>query len=314
MYKGTKPEERIIRWVAISLAVFAMLSYYLNIFCRFDALIISTQDAIVGGIANSPNKYRLLVPFLNDGISWLSFIILGNPAKGMVFTFTISIFIALNYFFMVKLSRHLFTNYISILLTLFCFTIFMVAGMNHHSYQPWSYLESGLYLAGVYWFLSKKHPIGFFIISILAVFTRETGVFLTLIPLAHLITNKNKSWIVYLLNVIVCISLLVGIRYGLGTSNEVIRLPEIFLTNLETLHLILLPLLLVSGLLVLPLLSNKKNFPLKNVHLIFLIYLIPVILFGRWLEIRMLLPFAFYLIPLMVYIIMQPFHSKESGN
>lgn len=316
MFKGSRAEEKIIMWLTISLAVFSMLSYYLNIFCRFDQLIIITQDSIVSGDAPSPNRYRLLIPFLNNWLSQLSHLTMGNPAKGMVFTATISIFIGINYWGILKLSRIIFDSYQAIILSLFCFTIFMVAGMNHHSYQPWSYLESGLFITAAWWFLSNRHVSGFFMLSIIAVLNRETGIFLTFIPLFHLVNEKGKiaKKIPYIINAVLCLALLLMIRYIMGPENEVMRLKEIFFTNLQPLHLILLPLIFVSGFMILPLLSKKFVFPLRNMNYLLAIYLLPVILFGRWLEIRMLLPFGFYLIPMMVNTILLPLSDKKNSN
>lgn len=313
MLKGTGKEQQIIQWATISLAVFAMLSYYLNIFCRFDQLIISTQDSIVAGRASSPNKYRILVPYLNEFLSKLSMLIIGNPAKGMIFTFTVSAFIGLNYVFMVKLARQIFGNYQAIILFLFCYTILLVAGMNHHSYQPWSYLESTLFIAGAWCFLANKHIIVFVILSALAVVNRETGIFLALIPIFHLAGNKSSGTkaLPYYVNLICSVILLVVLRLTLGNSNEALRLKEIFITNLQPLHLILLPLIVVSGLLLLPFTTKQPSFPLKNIKYLFILYLIPVILFGRWLEIRMLLPFGFYLVTLMVNTILSPLKKAE---
>lgn len=308
MFKGSHTQEKIIAWLTFSLALFSMLSYYLNIFCRFDQLIILTQDAIVQQDASSPNKYRLLTPYLNEWLSKLCHFITGNPAKGMVFTGTVSLFIGLNYWGLLKLSRIIFNSYKSIIISLFCFTIFIVAGMNHHSYQPWSYLESALFIIAAWWFISNRHIAGYFVLTCIAVLNRETGIFLAFIPLFHLLREKGNTGkkIPYIINAMLSLMLLFIIRYTMGWENEAIRLKEIFSTNLQSLHLILLPLLFVSGLLVMPLVGNKQKFPLKNMNYLMAIYLIPVILFGRWLEIRMLLPFGFYLIPLMVDAILHP--------
>jgi hypothetical protein len=188
-----------------------------------------------------------------------------------------------------------------LLSAIFLSYIFIVISFTYHFYQPWSYLDIGIYsFCYTSLFFKKKYSFNFFLIYTVALLNRETGIFIALLYLIHSVVNdrNKKSLIKAIILLAYGISVLVLLRYykGYQPSSDFSNLKHIFTENILPVNLLIYMVILISsGILFIPFLKTfDKRF--KSAYINILFFLPMYLVYGIWVEIRMLLPF----LPLLV--------------
>lgn len=263
---------------------------------------LELHNQIISGTALSPYRYRVLVPFAEEiSTRALSSVLPGKAA------------------FLVSYLIYDLLAILFLLVTLFCFLrtwfnreqaligVLFVAGtmpiaFQNHYFQPWSLFESGLFSASLlaiywqrYWLLAS--------LVLLAAINRETAVF---IPLTFLLTidfknllnaKSMKEWKPILLFCglfLIWAAVFFGLRYILGSaahSDTIQGLLAQNTTKVSIFFTIVNGSLFLGGLWAFAFLGYRfaPSF-IKRVTLIVPLYLLTILIWGVWKEVRLLMP------------------------
>lgn len=307
MTLSNKNKELIIVF-AIIMSLSVVLSYNYFTFIELPNMDsrIALQQQILDGTAVPPYNYRILVPALTNVLADVITFISGISFKS---AFSLSYII----YNIISLSLFLMTLYIflkqwhdkalAIIGTLFC-AVLLPISLRDHYFQPWSLIEAWFFVMAMYATYRRKYP-WLVLITIFASLNRNTGIFIPLIYLfgsldfKSLISNFNFTSlrpIVYKFAFLLSISILLilTVRIVQGGEGHIATIPLIFEYNTKLMNLIIasIHLLLFAGAWWFFAISGIKYADKFTVQLLMFIpfYLTPVIIFGIWKEVRMLLP------------------------
>jgi hypothetical protein len=298
--------------LVLIVSVSAVLAHgYLNrVDRRHLAARLALQARIIDGTAPAPYRYRVLVPFATEGLTRALTVRL-PPEKSFELAYALYDFLAV--FFLLAMlfwwSRTWFTREQALVGVLFVAATMPIALQNHY-FQPWSLLEPPLVTAALlamhrrrYWLVAG--------VSVLAALNKETAI---LIPLAFLLTMdpagptstpRLPEWrpIVLLAGLLIAwAGVFGGLRYGLGHSSLVSRIPGIFERNLLPANLMLTAVhasLFLGGLWIFAVAGIRHAPPfIRRVAPIVPIYLLFVAVWGVWYEVRVLMSLYPVLVPL----------------
>lgn len=146
---------------------------------------LALHNQIIHGTAPSPYKYRLLVPNLTELVSQLGGVIL-PPKKAFLLSYALYDLIAFLFLFgtLFWFLKFWFNEEKSLLGILIVGSTIPLALQDQY-YQPWSYLEVGLFALSLGLIYVKRFS-WLAIVIVVASLNRETAVF---IPLAYLFAN-----------------------------------------------------------------------------------------------------------------------------
>jgi hypothetical protein len=255
------------------------------------------QQTLVLHTAEAPNRYRILVPTLvellsrlvPDGVQpALRFLI------GYFIYYQVSIGLSLVLLFVYLRQWY---SYGQALVGILVAAVSMLVAFGDGYFQPWSLLEIGLFTAGLI-AIYRSQKLWLAVIIILATLNRETGVFLVIAyGVLHLKRTKPFMTRVDLVwtGVYGAIwgSLFVAIRLWLGPA------PQLSLVQIQKMNFELGALLIasVNGVFFLGAFwvfvwrGRKTEDPfIRATWRIVPIYLLPVVVFGVWAEIRLITP------------------------
>lgn len=295
IFKPNKNIEKLILILIISMSLWFIYTYFVIIPNRewINNFFIDYKKNLI----ESPIKYRVFITDLIIQISKVlkinNYLLVYTTVMLVVFNFSIyQLFL-----FLEKAVNSIELLSYSILISY----VFIVLSYTYHFYQPWSYLDIGLYSFSYRaLFFNKKYNYNFFIIFSIALLNRETGIFIALLYLIHSLDSivKIKSILNALLLFLYAIGVLFILRYfkGYEPSHDYIKLGHIFEENTQPGNLIIYFLILLcSGILYLAFNTNyDKRF--RSGYLTMLFFMPLYLVYGIWIEIRMLLPF----LPLLV--------------
>lgn len=190
---------------------------------------------------------------------------------------------------------------ISLIGVLFCASLLPISMKNHY-FQPWSYIEAWFFCAALL-AVHQKRYILIFLITIIASLNRVTGIFIPFIYLLGAIdfkqeAGKNKILalhiIKFLLMLIVAIIVVITIRVTQGNADHIHSIYYLWEINTSryNLFIALIHIVLFAGagwLFALKGIRYSNRFILQEMFLMPL-YLFPIIIFGVWLEVRLLMP------------------------
>jgi hypothetical protein len=294
------------------LSVSAVIAY--GYFSRVDRQNYESRlelhNQIIAGTAPSPYRYRILVPIAGEFFTKALSVVLSIKAA---FLLSYATYDLLAVFFLLAILffwlRTWFNREQALIGVLFVAGTMPIALQDHY-FQPWSLLEAGLFSAALlaihrqrYWLLAS--------LVALASLNRETAVF---IPLAFLLTIDMKSllntrsrneWKPILLFgglFLIWAAVFWGLRYFRGSASHIETIEGLLARNTtkgSLFYTFVNGSLFLGGLWAFAFLGFRyaPSF-IKRVALIIPLYLITVIVWGVWYEVRLLMPLYPVLVPL----------------
>ena len=261
------------------------------------AAAYQTQQALLQHTAEAPNRYRLLVPVIVELLGRL--IPVGNqPLASFLVGY------ALFYQFSIMFSLLLLLIYLrqwyspaQALVGVLVVAVSLLVAFGDGYFQPWSLLEIGLFTAGLLAIYKSQHWWLAVLIA-LATLNRETGVFLVL---AYLVMRAKRTWpFVTRADLLwtglygaIWGSLYGGVRLWLGPAPQ-LALIQIQQMNLQPGALLMTA---VNGFLFLGVFwvfvwrGRQTADPfIRATWRIVPIYLLAVLVFGVWVEVRLITP------------------------
>ena len=258
--------------------------------------------SIVHGTADSPYRYRILVPQIIQGLSTLV-----NPdgVSGLAvawFAYWILVY-QLLFLAIYRILRIWFSPFLSLVGILVMAVSVQVT--IDGTFQPWTVLEAGLYALAILAIYYKKNT-ALLIVLIVATINRETGCFILLFYCAQQIRMRwpfmdRKAWAWSTVYGVTWFALFVGLRLWLGPAHNAASIAEAFANNIEPYHLVSFGLRasLFLGAYWIMVIAGWKTAPdfIRRAWMVAPIYLAFIMVFGVWREVRLLMPLYAILIP-----------------
>jgi hypothetical protein len=260
------------------------------------------HSQIVDRTAPSPYRYRVLVPYVAEGMTRVFGPALGSDrafvlAYGLVEAASIIALILILY----GLCAQFFAPLPSLVGALIA-NLSLVVALRDHYFQPWS-LVNAVSFALAALLLFRRRTIAFLLLVALSSFNRETSALLPVLYLATAAERKHISRHV-LVFVLACAVWSAGyllVRFVQGGAPHIYQVSEIFEKNLAAKNLgyLALNLILFLGFVWLFAARGLRRSPpfIKRLALFIPLYLPFVFVFGVWKEVRLLMPLYPVLIP-----------------
>lgn len=319
--------------LALIASVGAVLTYNYHTFveARYIEARLTLHYEILNGQALSPYNYRVLVPFITESFSkllsnfefisykqsWLLAYILYDYLCITLFLFTLFLFLRQWHSFTMSLSG-----------VMFCAALLPIS-LRDHYFQPWSLLEAGLFCAALLATLKKRYLL-ILGITIVASLNRITGLFVPFIYLLGTLDMKatiekiNRKILSQFLKfiglIVVSISIAILLRYIQGFSASIHTISEIWKMNTSPYNLLvaLFHITLFAGVVWIFALLGLRHADkfTRQEALLVPIYLVPVIIFGVWKEVRLLMPLYPIIISLGLFYVksLPNFFCKEDAS
>jgi len=266
---------------------------------------------VLDGTAVAPYRYRIFVPLVCEALMRLFSVAL--PFKySFVLSFALYDAAAILFFFMVLFAwlRTWFSRERSLVGLLFVAAVIPMV-CRDHSYQPWSLLEPGLFTAGLLAIHRRRHWL-LALITAVATLNRETAIF---IPLAFFFSNVDlggsagssiarvRKWPILCAGYIFIWAFVYGaLRVFRGATPHMYTLGEIWTHNMDKYTMLYSPgsIVLFLGAFWAFAAMGYRHAPifLKRVAWITPLYVITIVLFGMWNQVRLLMPLYSILVPL----------------
>jgi hypothetical protein len=303
------------RWTtfAIVLSVSAVLAYvyFRQVGSPYLAERLELHERIVRGTAESPYRYRVLVPFIADGLARSLGAAL--PA-GKAFRLAYALCdLAAIVFLLGILHRYLrawFSNDQALIGVLFAAATMPMA-LRDHYFQPWSVLAAGLFAAGLLCIRDRRYGVLALIVAA-ASLNRETAVFIPLAFLVAGIGTKGEDGVdrpaganaALLFSAYLAIWAVVffGLRFVLGTGPRIVTVEELLAGNTiePAIFRTGVHLALIFGAFWIFAVAGFRHAPefVKRTVLLAPLYLAVVAVWGVWYEVRLLMPLYAIVVPL----------------
>jgi hypothetical protein len=317
-HEDPQKTDRIIYGILLSVAMILAYVYFFSIHVPREDLIRSSHNAIILGTAKFPYRYRVLVPFVMEGLSRLlspffadfSFTL----AYGIYYLFALFGLLLTLYIFL----RHWFIVEHALIGCLFAASAAHL-GLRDSYFQPWSQIEPTLLMLALLATYKKRYVlIG--VLVLLATLNRETGAFLVI---AFVVANtdfsrlRQKKFPVDLKTVLLtaaysAVWLLTygGLRLIRGGTPPIVPLAELLDYNLRPGILFWTALNLVTffGFFWIFIVRGFKFAPpfIRRAALLVPIYFIILAPYAIWYEVRLLMPLFGVLIPLGLSYLFKP--------
>ena len=298
---------------AIILSVSAVLAYvyFRQVGSPYLKERLELHGQILHGTAESPYRYRVLVPFVGEALTrGLSAVLPRDRAFLLAYVLfdLVAIFLLLGTLY--RYLRAWFSNEQALIGVLFAAATMPMA-LRDHYFQPWSLLEAGLFTAGLLCMYRRRLWTLASIVA-LASFNRETAVF---IPLAFLSANApiggagesdrmpvRRATLLFAGYGAIWAVVFFGLRAVLGGAQPVMTLPEVLARNTApavTLRAIVRAGLIFGAFWIFAAagFTRAPGF-VRRVSLVALPYLAAVFVWGMWHEVRLLMPLYAIVIPL----------------
>lgn len=247
----------------------------------------------------SPYRYRILIPGLYFMFCEFAdlFLELTHQIRNLIFSLILCFSFLFGIYNLKLFYDCFFENRKTVIIALLLSTIFVIPTFFYHFFQPWSYLDIGLFALGLRWIISKQTNVLYLLIlTIIACLNRETGIF---IAISYFVYNYSFKRLYIpplktMIPIIIAFTVLIILRLVLGYSinDDSSRITETLQKNLKTEYMIdFIYVLIGSGILFsIPTKKIVIN-EIGKLYISYFLFLVPVILFGVWKEFRMLLPF-----------------------
>ena len=305
-----KPSRWIFIGIIFSITMVIVYTYFRQVeYPNLDGRL-KLHMQILNGQAESPYTYRVFVPGLTEGLSFLLKYFFSSDiafwASYLIFDF-VAVFFA--FLFLFLYLRKFFTYPVTLISILFAAATIPIA-LRDHYYQPWSLVELTFFCLGMWLIYEKRYGWLAGLIAISS-FNRETTLFL-IVAFFFAEIDLINTWrarrvqighSIYwgLLYLVIWGCVFMGLRFFIGYTGSVHTFSELLNLNLEPLSLVktIFNGLFFFGVFWFFSMLGWKYAPiyLRNIFWIFPIYLIFVLIWGRWSEVRLLLPMIPVLLP-----------------
>jgi hypothetical protein len=308
-------DTRKIEWIALILiiSVSAVLAY--GYFNRIDRpkheARLELHGEIVGGTAPSPYRYRVLVPLAGEGMTRaLSFVLSAKHAFLLSYLIydLLAIFLLLWTLFL--WLRNWFSAEQALTGALFVAGTIPIALQDHY-FQPWSILEVGLFTASLLAIRGKRHILLAVLVA-LATLNRETAVFIPVVYLLMTVdsvdsprTGGGFDWKPVLRAgalLIVWAVLYFGIRLVQGSAPHTTTVADLFARNITAggLSFAAVNVILFLGGFWIFAVLGFRHAPriIRRIAWLIPLYLITILVWGVWKEVRLLMPLYPILVPM----------------
>jgi hypothetical protein len=301
-------------------SVSAVIAY--GYFSRIDRpnyeLRLELHNQIIAGTAPSPYRYRILVPLIAEFFTHVLSVVL--PIK-VAFLLSYAIYDLLAVFLSLTILffwlRTWFNREQALIGVLFVAGTMPIA-LQDHWFQPWSLLEPGLFSAALLAIHRHRYQL-LLLLVVLASLNRETAVFIAFAFLMTIdvknllnIRSKNERKKMLLVSTLFLVygAIFMGLRYFYGSAPHVETIKGLLAKNTTKSSLFYTFVngsLFLGGLWVFAFLGFKyaPGF-IKRVSLVIPFYLIAVMVWGVWKEVRLLMPLYPILVPLGLSFIFPP--------
>jgi hypothetical protein len=279
---------------------------------------VTLHREIIDGTAESPYRYRVLVPFAGQALTRALSTVL-TPADSFLWAYGIYDLLAV-FSLLVMLfvwAKTWFTPEHSLIGVLFVAATMPLALQDHY-FQPWSLAEAALFCAGLL-AIQRRRPALLFAVVALASLNRETAIFL---PLAFLLTveagdlrraDGARNWKPLLLFaglLLTWATIYGGLRLWRGEATHIETIEGLWARNTERQNLIYAlenAGLFLGGFWIFAALGLPRapTF-LKRVAWIIPVYLATILVWGVWYEVRLLMPLYAILLPLGLFFLFPP--------
>ncbi len=298
---------------AIILSVSAVLAYiyFREVGSPYLKERLELHGQILRGTADSPYRYRVLVPFIGEALTRA----LGAALPGdRAFLLAYAIYDLAAIFFLLgvlyRYFRGWFSNEQALIGVLFAAATMPMA-LRDHYFQPWSVLEAGLFAAGLLCVRDGRYKALALIVA-LASLNRETALF---IPLAYLFAIAGtkagdgasrpaggKALLLFGGYMAIWAAAFFGLRLFLGGAPRVVTIGELLARNTDTLAIFraVMRAALIFGAFWIFAAAGFRRAPefAKRTALLVPLYLAAVALWGIWHEVRLIMPLYAIVIPL----------------
>lgn len=275
-------------------------------------LRLDLHQQIIRATAPSPYRYRVLVPFIVESLTKL-FSINFSAEKAFLLAYGfydwISILLTLTSLFL--WLRIWFENEPALIGVLFVASSMSIAFQDHY-FQPWSLLEPALFSLSLLAMYKQNFRL-LAILVVLASLNRETAIF---IPLTFLTTIRGKNnqtgQAILRLGILLLIWAItfLGLRFLRGNAPHVETIESLLTQNFTPQNLFYTlsnSTLLLGGFWIFSIAGIKYAPPfIQRVSLIIPLYLLSVLIWGVWKEVRLLLPLYPFLLPLGLSFLYHP--------
>ena len=257
---------------------------------------------IVRGSADSPYRYRILVPHLIQGLSLL---VHPDGVTGLAAAWFAYWLLAYQLLFLAvyRVLRIWFSPFLSLVGILIMSVSVQVT--IDGTFQPWTVLEAGLYaLALLAIYYQKKWIL--LVILVAATLNRETGCFIVLFFFVQQVRLRwpfmsRQNWIWTAVYAVAWTGIYGGLRLWLGNAQTSTSIAEAFANNISIFHLASFGMraglfLGVYWFFVYKGWATAPGF-IRRAWLAVPVYLAFIFVFGVWREVRLLMPLYPILIP-----------------
>jgi len=299
------------RVILLSCALVLAYQYFAQVHYHFIEQSIARHREIVSGTAGSPYRYRVLVPFVLDPVigliaRWTAYrnAFLGVYAAYDAFAIGFSLLATFAY-----LGRW-FRSTMALAGTLYM-AVMMTLALRDHYFMPWSWIEPGLVAVALSW-LVRGRWAAILPLTVVAGLNRETGLIIPLLFCATSLAPGQRdgstqrgafAWCAAALAAWAIVFF--GLRWVLGGAAPYSSVAELWRSNTEPLHLLraVVQVGLFGGALWFLAPAGVRYAPefVRRSALVVPLYLIGVLLFGMWYEVRLLIPLYPVVLPLALF-------------
>lgn len=291
--------------VLLSLALTLAYIYFHNIEKPMLEARLILHRQILEGSAPSPYQYRVLVPFLAEGIFRVERLFFPDFRAFALAYIALNIGALLLWLWAgFALLRVWFRREYALIGTLFVAAVMPLTFYDHY-FQPWSFWEALFYTLAL--LLMAQRRWGWLgLVVLLASLNRETGVMilpafaLTVLMGQRLLPLKKWHWKVagwLALYTLLWGGVFLGLRWLRPAAEPVETLAQIWQFNIQPAHVFKAVVnwtLFLGGFWLLAGLGYRRApLFLRRAGWVLVVHLPLILVWGVWLEIRMLLPYAF---------------------
>lgn len=297
----TLPTWAVYLILASAAVVLAYAYYYITAKPYYDTRL-ELHQRIITAQAPSPYQYRVLIPFIGEGLIRFFELFLA-PRYAFSLTYALldvgGIFLLLSEVFLSLASW--FRREYALFGSLFCAAVLPVTFFEHF-FQPWSFWEAAIYISGL-WLIWQNKRAWLAVCVLLAALNRETGLlviaafFLSSVTFKSLkaqgaLNWRDIKWTILYLGIWAVVFF--GLRLIRPASSEVETLAQIFQHNTKPVFLAkaVLNWLLFAGIFWLLAVRGWRHAPfmLRRAALVLPFHLVLILVFAYWSEVRVLMP------------------------
>jgi len=308
----------------LSLAACITYNYVSQVEEQYTNPRLRLHKEIIDREAPSPYNYRVLVPWITElsatiacSIGKADYLYAWEIAYAIYDFISLALLLTTLFVFL----RIWYSVSLSMVGVFFCAALLPMS-LRDHYFQPWSLIEAWFFCLA--FLLSYKRNFSLLVmLTILAAFNRVTAIF---IPLIYFLGSFRLNWIRerhykkimkitlnFIFMLLSAIVVILFVRYFQGHQEHVITISQLWRRNtnffammLSTKHWVLF---LGAGWIIAYRGWRESGVFLRYQTLLIPIYLIPVLIFGVWREVRLLLP----LYPILIALMLNPI-QKEITN